>query len=310
MSGILYHPWNEAQARVRSGHDTVEWRAMTDKPRTRIPDGTVVKMGDRELVFAEHIFDLRDANDVRDDPDALRSRLAEDGYLLIRGFHDEAATYRARLDVAQELHRQGGLASDAPIEDVIASDNGGYLPDGRRIAISDDRIRQMSSFLELVNAQSTLQFCDRLLGAPTRTYTHKWIRIYQPGQDTEIHYDAPYMGPDGPDRVITTWTALGKITLDMGPLAIARGSHRLDALIRTYGKTDAVRGGASGWLTKDPFEVIDKYKVKWATTEFELGDMLMFGKYMLHGSLQNGSNRFRLRTWIETSDQTRGALAG
>jgi len=270
---------------------------MNYPARARIPDNTIVQMGGRELIFGQHIVELRDANDIREDPDALRDRLREDGYLLIRGFHDAAAVGPVRLEILREIEKQGGLAKDKPVEEAVVSENGGRLPDNGRIGIGDDRLREMSLFMALVNAESTLQFFDSLLGGPTRTYTHKWVRIYEPGQSTEIHYDSPYMGRDGSEGVVTTWTAIGDITLDMGPLAIALGSHRLDDLIATYGQINALGGsGHPGYLTTDPFEVLEKYDVKWATTRYEPGDMLMFGKYFLHGSLENVSNRFRLST--------------
>jgi len=40
------------------------------------------------MAFPTELTELRDSNAVAQDPAALRVRMAEDGYLMIRGFHD------------------------------------------------------------------------------------------------------------------------------------------------------------------------------------------------------------------------------
>lgn len=52
-------------------------------------DSMKVQMGKHELEMnSEYLTELRSSNDILDDSDALRKRLNEDGYLLIRNFHD------------------------------------------------------------------------------------------------------------------------------------------------------------------------------------------------------------------------------
>ena len=47
--------------------------------------------------------DLRESNDILDNPDALKERIATDGYLLIRGLHDKAAILAARRQILERL---------------------------------------------------------------------------------------------------------------------------------------------------------------------------------------------------------------
>jgi hypothetical protein len=261
-----------------------------------IPDGTTVRMGGKELVFGEHIVNLPDASSMLDDVETMRQQLVDEAFLFIRGLHDPKLVHGARLEILKEVERQGGIAPGTSLDDAVIAENNGYLPDGTRIGIQDEVVRRMPSLLGLTNGERMLGFFDGLLGRRANTYTHKWIRIYQRGHATDIHYDAPYMGRDAPEMVITAWTPLGDISLDMGPITLVPGSNRLDHLKAAYGKEDAIRGESTGYLTNDPFDVVNTHGLKFATTIFEPGDMLLFTKYILHGSLENTTNRYRLST--------------
>ena len=275
---------------------------MTQESDREIPMGTVVHMGGRPLVFGRHIFDLQDANDLLGNFDALRTRLDEDGYLLIRGFHDKDLVRRVGLEVVEQIDKQGGFEPGTSIEDGIVADHIRSLPEGEHIILDDLTIQHMSAFGQMVSSERMFAFVDALLDGPCRTFTHKWIRIYHPGCSTKIHFDSPFLGAGTTQDAVTTWAPLGDVTLDMGPLAVVPGSHRLDQLIATYGETFVNRDGATGlealglFQTVLPrlFQIIKSHGLAWRTTEFGAGDLLLFGKYMLHGSLENRARRYRL----------------
>ena len=100
---------------------------------------------------------------------------------------------------------------------------------------------------------------------------------------------------------------MGDVPLADGPLVILAGSHRIKELQATYGALDVDRDGvmgktdvqyAGGWLTKDVGDVQRRFGGRWLTAEFEPGDLLLFGMFTLHCSLDNRSpeNRIRLST--------------
>ena len=107
----------------------------------------------------------------------------------------------------------------------------------------------------------------------------------------------------GTDQLYTVWTALGDISLDMGPLAVCLGSHKLEQLKATYGAADAHQDLTQGWFSRDPYEVMENLGIQWASAPFQAGDVIMFGMYNMHASLENQSNRYRL------SSDTRYQLA-
>jgi ectoine hydroxylase-related dioxygenase (phytanoyl-CoA dioxygenase family) len=107
----------------------------------------------------------------------------------------------------------------------------------------------------------------------------------------------------GTQRLYTAWTPLGDVPFSDGPLAVLEGSHQFEGLLSTYGKLDVDRDKdhnpyVGGWLTKDPGSVHSTYGGRWLTTEFQPGDVLIFGMFTLHCSLDNtnADQRIRLST--------------
>ncbi len=254
-----------------------------------VADGTRVTMAGHELVFGETIYCPRAANDILDDTEALQARIAEDGYLLIRGFYDRETVLAARIDILEQLSEQGRLAVDTPLEQgVIGQESASAV-------LRNDVVVKLSNYLRVVNSARILTFFERFLGGPVLTLDHKWPRAVSRGVSTGAHYDIVFMGA-GTNELYTVWTPLDDISLEMGPLAFCPGSNRLDILRSTYGTADAHNDLTDGHLSRDPHELIDRLGVRWASTPFRAGDVMIFGMYFLHGSLDNVSDRFRIST--------------
>ena len=45
---------------------------------------------------------------------------------------------------------------------------------------------------------------------------------------------------------------------------------------------------------ENKFEMVDKFGGQWRTSEFKMGDVLIFGMYTMHASLNNMSPKFRI----------------
>ena len=254
-----------------------------------VADGTRVTMAGHELVFGETISCPRAANDIQEDTEALQARIEEDGYLLIRDFYDRETVLAARIDILEQLSEQGRLAVDAPLEQgVIGLESAGAV-------LRNDVVVKLSNYLRVVNSARILTFFERFLGGPVLTLDHKWPRAVSRGVSTGAHYDIVFMGA-GTNELYTVWTPLDDISLEMGPLAFCPGSNRLDILRSTYGTADAHNDLTDGHLSRDPHELIDRLGVRWASTPFRAGDVMIFGMYFLHGSLDNVSDRFRIST--------------
>lgn len=155
----------------------------------------------------------------------------------------------------------------------------------------------------MVNDPAVLDFFERLLGGPAITYDYKWPRAVARDGNTGAHYDIVYMGRGTPN-VYTMWTPYSDLPLEMGTLAMCLGSQHFEKIKETYGRMDVDRDNvAKGWFSEDPVEIIDTFGGQWATTSFEAGDMIIFGMFMMHASLNNTTNRYRI------SSDTRYQLA-
>ncbi|HZO91722.1 MAG TPA: phytanoyl-CoA dioxygenase family protein [Chthonomonadaceae bacterium] len=253
-----------------------------------------LKMAHQELELGgKYLGTLREANDLLDDPAALQARMAEDGYLLLRGLHNKEKVLAARRLILENLDANGQIDRSYPLME-------GVVKEGARGAFlgGSKPLTRNQTFLDLVESPEVMGFFAHFLQGDVLTYDYKWLRVVGPGDFTGAHYDIVYMGR-GTHNVYTTWTPLGDVPYEMGPLALLVGSHRgpgFERVRETYGKMDVDRDKVQGWFSNDPLEMVDKFGGQWQTTEFQAGDALIFGMFTMHGSLTNVSNRYRITT--------------
>ncbi len=263
---------------------------------TGIAPGTRVKMGPSELEFGRTIEELRDSNDLLGDRDALRQRLQDDGYLLLRGLQDRAAVLRGRMDILRFAAEKQMLDPAAPLEE------GRVAPEKRGAMVPQDVVHRMANFMGVVNSPAIMGFFARFLAGDVVTFDYKWLRIVPTGGFTGAHYDIVYMGR-GTKSLYTCWTPFDDVTLEKGPICLCLGSQHFEKIKQTYGQMDVDRDKVRGWFSSDPLEVNAKFGGRWATTEFRAGDVLIFGMYLMHGSLINATPYYRI------SSDTRYQLA-
>ena len=246
-------------------------------------------MGVRTLELGgQYLGELREANRFMGDADALRLRMAEDGYLLIRKLHDPARVRAARQVILANLEANGQLDRAHPLDEaVIAPGSRGSFLGGAKT------ITHTPEFLGLVESAELMAFFSDFLGAPALTFNYKWLRCVGHGDFTGAHYDIVYMGR-GTQNLYTLWTPLGDVPYHKGPLAILKDSHHIQQLRETYGRMDVDRDHVTGSFSNDPLEMIERYGGRWLTSEFEMGDALIFGMYTMHGSLNNTTDQFRI----------------
>lgn len=234
---------------------------------------------------------LRESNEILGDAEALRARMAEDGYLLLRGLQKKASVEAARRVLLENLERNGQIDANFPLSEGFARPGGKGAFLGGAQALT-----HCPEFLGVVESPEILGFFDRFLGEKCLTFDYKWLRAVGPGGNTNAHYDVVYMGR-GSERLYTCWTPLGDVSFEHGPLALLAGSHKLESFRKireTYGRMDVDRDNVQGWFSNDPCEMVDRFGGQWLTTEFRMGDVLLFGMFTMHGSINNATPRYRL----------------
>lgn len=262
--------------------------------RLREPSSLGVRLSTDPGAFGE----MRDSTDAEGDIVELRNRLAEDGYLLLRGLLDPEQVARARGQVLGDLALRGMVVPGTermalPLARVSVS---GFEAEDRRL----DQVRQLALHGRM------RAFYERLLEAPARGFDYLWMRIMAPMQATGPHCDIVYMNR-GTQELYTSWIPLTPVSILDGPLMVLEGSHLIPRLREGYGRMDVdrdrswrrfrlkhgrpVRGGD---YSRDPRRVQAEFGKRWATSEFTPGDVVVFGPFLMHGSLDNRSRSFRL----------------
>jgi ectoine hydroxylase-related dioxygenase (phytanoyl-CoA dioxygenase family) len=254
-----------------------------------------VSLGGHELEFGgEYLGEMRESTDIADDPAALRRRLAEDGYVLVRGLHDEATVNDARREFTERLAEDGLLAPAAPTDEAVMAD-----PE-HSTALSGGGCEHRQEFPDIhafTESDELFDFFRQFLGTRPFTYDYKWIRATGRAH-TDFHYDRIFMGR-GTEQLYTVWSPLGDVPVEMGPLVVCEGSQEFETLKDTYGQVDVdLDAPPQETHLTDPFDVVDTYGGRWVTAAFEAGDALIFGPYTLHGALTNTTDRYRLSTDI------------
>ena len=244
--------------------------------------------------------ELRDSNALLGDVPRLHARMGEDGYILLRGYLDRERVGAARRELVEKLDAVGLVDRRFPLSEAIYSGSNAGLAGIDRKAFAKD-LRSGVALRSVVHRGRVIAFFEEFLGGAVRSLDYIWVRNVRVGSATGCHIDWVYMGR-GTRNLYTTWIPMGDVPLEDGPLAVLEGSQHLAEIQDTYGKLDVDRdkdhGYTGGWLTKDVTTVQARYGRRWLTTEFQAGDMLVFGMFTLHCSLDNRSpvNRIRLST--------------
>lgn len=248
--------------------------------------------------------ELRESNDIMDNQEALRARIEEDGYLLIRGFHERERILAARRQLLERMDERGLLQPDAPLMEARINPQAD-VPVSTSVSATQ-YLADLSEFHRVVESPRAISFFERFLGGPVFTYEHKWLRAAPTGASSSIHGDVVYMGR-GTKQLYTCWTPLGDVPMQMGPIVLCLGSHLVESVRQTYGQMDVDRDLIEGTFSDDPVEVVERFGGVWATTDFQAGDALIFGLYLLHASLTNLTDQYRIS--VDTRYQLESAPA-
>lgn len=268
----------------------------------------------KEVETAPAVFgELTDCTPMLTDPAALRRHMREEGYLLLRGLLNCDEVEAARLSMLERLAEQGHIDLTYPLNEAKAAPS-------TRVAFKPDLAAKNPLVHKVVYDGPLMAFFDQFLGGPARHFDYTWIRAVAPGLSTPPHMDVVYMGR-GTKKLYTTWTPYGDVPREMGGLMVLERSHLNQRLVNGYGSKDVDKfcenrvgsgytkmgGGGNispgGWLSRNPVTLRQRVGGRWLTTDYQLGDVLIFSVFLVHCSLDNNTDRIRL-----TSD-TRYQLA-
>lgn len=188
---------------------------LDSKPLADIRAGEDDEGRPRFLSAPEQIGRMRDSTELlrRENFPALRTRMQQDGYLLIRGLLSRSAVAAARAACTTFLCAQGLLRPDAPQDDAAIRPGGS----GVLLAKYQDTLVSLPEIRSVL--ESPRPFFDRLFDEPSDTFPYKWLRAVATGEFTGAHIDSVYMGR-GSRRLTTCWIPFGDIGVEQGTLLV------------------------------------------------------------------------------------------
>lgn len=246
-------------------------------------------------VFA--FLPMRVSNELLDDPQALRDRLAADGYLYLQQVLDRPLIAKVRRDILGVTQRLGWTEP-------------GALPRAQRCIVAPLReedeefiagyqeIQRLQSFHELAHDAGLMAVMRTVLGESAFPHPLKIARVSFPGHyeaSTPPHQDFP--NNQGTPDLTAAWIPVGDMPPELGGLAILRGSHRW-GLLPLAGHI-----GAGNRCAVIPPEMAES--CRWVTTSFAMGDVLLFPALTVHAALHNASE-FHLRLSVDFRYQLEG----
>ena len=222
------------------------------------------------------------------DADALRNRLARNGYLLLKGFLDPASVLAFREYYFEALSGTGLLEPGrAPIEGVAAADQSRLDRAALRSALFGT-IVPSDRYEELCRDPRIVAFYQLLFGTPElHLHKRKILRHGLPGQSgvgtaTQAHYDLVYLR-EGTERLLSSWIPLGDCPVSRGGLVYLEGSH---LRVLADERSGRLRRPAAS-MTADLPGLAETSGSRWLIGDYEAGDMLVHSPYIVHASLDN-----------------------
>jgi len=253
-------------------------------------DGCMVK---GRAVPAALMGELTDSAALLGEPQLLRKRLQEDGYLFLKGVLPPDAVRAARHEVLQRLVQVGeiaepadaGIATGTSRRAELEPDLGGFWK-----SVSETPVLRNVSHGSAIGAILSLLFAE-----PARPQDYMFLRAAVPGRATGLHFDYPFF-TRAHDQVATVWLPLGDVPVSDGPLVVVEGSNQfrdlIDPMIGFDISTDKTRKADLGI---DAITLAEQRHTRLLTRNFEAGDIALFGMYTAHGSLDNHSSIGRVR---------------
>ncbi len=225
---------------------------------------------------------MYEANELLDQPEALRDRLAADGYLFFRGVIPVDRLMDLRDQITRILANQGWIEDGERRMEAIAQ--GRPRREGQpKFFRAHDKIVKLEALHAMAHEPALLNVMRRALGDTAFPHPLSIVRLIFPDSpelSTPPHQDYP--NNQGTPNLTAAWMPLGDCRIEDGSLAIMEGSHRFGVLPLKF---HLGAGNRRAVLN----EQLDG--LRWVGADFKAGDIVLFPSLTVHKAMDNHNSR-------------------
>jgi hypothetical protein len=244
----------------------------------------------------ERFAPMRDSTELLGDPDGLRGRFKEDGYVYLRGILDPQKV-KALRGYYFDMFDPSYFAAGTKPEDGIWS---GIIPEGQprhgvaghpaHTLVRTDVFEQFAASPELERLARVLLGDDEVRQLPRQI-----VRHFNKGPvSSRAHTDHDYMDR-GSASIITMWLPIGDCPVQSGGLTYLEGSHtiakeKLAVLkARRTDRPDDLRP-----ISHDLGWTAEQLGGRWLYADYKAGDVAIHTPHLVHASLDTQTDMMRM----------------
>ena len=253
----------------------------------------------------EMLAELLVSNDAIDDAPELQRRLDQDGYLFFRKLLDPDELSKMRREMLTVMQAGGWLVEGTDPMDGIADPAARSTEGDLEYTDVYHEVYRIQSFHEIAHRPEILTLLERIRGCPMMPQPQKVARLWFPKfteHTTPIHQDFVHF--QGTFDNLTCWSPVGDCPRKLGGLAVLRGSHKVGRVLEHHFSL----GAGSLIVDTDAHEELvpeGELQTEWLTTDYEIGDTLIFPALTMHKALPNLTED-RLRVSLDNRYQRVG----
>lgn len=253
--------------------------------------------------MTDQLKELRVSNDAMNDSVELRRRIADEGYLFFKRLQPPDKLLALRREMLTVMQQGGWLVPGTDPLQGIANISAQCTEGDLAYTDVYHEVYKLESFHRSAHWPEVLDMVAKIMGRPVMPHPQKIARLWFPKyteHTTPIHQDFVHF--QGNFETLTCWAPVGDCPIELGGLAVLPGSHKVNQVLDHHFSL-----GAGGLYVNVPEQAQrhTELDVAWHSTNYEIGDTLIFPALMIHKALPNYTED-RLRVSLDNRYQAIG----
>jgi ectoine hydroxylase-related dioxygenase (phytanoyl-CoA dioxygenase family) len=214
------------------------------------------------------------------EPDQVIELLDTEGYILLRNAVPVHETEKLLGSITETLASESWIDRQQSLLDHVAVSESACAEDDDQFKRVYDRVFQLESLHRFPHSPALIQIMQTIVGRELLIHPRHAVRLIFPNFERSIvHAHQDHTAVQGDTRCFTAWMPLHDCPIEMGPLRILSGSHKM-GLQATETSGYIPEGKALG--------------TEWVGGDLHAGDLLIFHSLTVHEALPNSSKQIRI----------------